>query len=96
MTLLMTPGLWKTGLNGLSGIDWGAVVPLINVADHSDRAAGLLRQVETMVLHAYRKQSSQKAKTERNLEEIRKTDPKAANIKNYDLIDLDNEVYANG
>jgi hypothetical protein len=96
MTLLMTPGLWKTGLNGVSGIDWGAIVPLINVADHSDRAAGLLRQVETMVLHAYRKQSSQKAKTERNLEEIRKTDPKAANIKNYDLIDLDNEVYANG
>jgi hypothetical protein len=49
-----------------------------------------------MVLHAYRKQASQKAKAERSLEEIRKTDPKAANIKNYDLIDVDNEVYANG
>jgi hypothetical protein len=96
MMLLMSPGLWKTGLNGLSGIDWGAIVPLIYVADHSDRAAGLLRQVETMVLHAYRKQASQKAKTERNLEQIRKSDPKAANIKNYDLIDVDNEVYANG
>lgn len=96
MMLLMSPGLWKTGLNGLSGIDWGALVPLIHVADHSDRAAGLLRQVETMVLHAYRKQASQKAKTERNLEQIRKSDPKAANIKNYDLIDVDNEVYANG
>jgi len=94
MTLLMTPGLWKAGLNGLSGIDWGAIVPLINVADHSDRAAGLLRQVETMVLRAYRGQAKQKAKQERSLEEIRKTDPKAANIKNYDLIDLDNEVYA--
>eukprot|EP01031_Cornospumella_fuschlensis_P007853 gene7853-9706_t len=45
-----------------------------------------------MVLHAYRKQASQKAKFERNLEEIRKTDPKAANLKNYDLIDLDNEA----
>lgn len=96
MMLLMSPGLWKTGLNGLSGIDWGAIVPLIHVADHSDRAAGLLRQVETMVLHAYRKQASQKAKTKRNLEQIRKSDPKAANIKNYDLIDVDNEVYANG
>lgn len=96
MMLLMTPGLWKSGLNGLSGVDWGAVLPMIQAAEHSDRAAGLLRQVETMVLHAYRKHSKQKSKQAHDLEQIRKTDPKAANINNYDLIDLENEVYSNG
>jgi hypothetical protein len=96
MFLLMAPGLWKLGFNGLSGVEWQALMPLIHVTDHRDRVPGLLRQVEAMVLNAYRKQASQKAQTERDLAEIRKTDPKAANLKSYDLIDLENEVFANG
>lgn len=96
MDLLVSPGMWQIGMNGLTGVNWGALIPMLQGVDHHDRAAGVTRQAEAMVLRAYRLKAKASSQTSRDLERIRKTDPKAANLKNYDLIDLDNEVYANG
>lgn len=88
--------MWHIGMNGLTGVNWGALIPMLQGVDHHDRAAGLIRQAEAMVLRAYRQKGTASSQSSRDLERIRRTDPKAANLKNYDLIDLDNEVYANG
>lgn len=96
MTLLMSPGLWQVGLNGLSGVNWGALMPMLDGADHFDRAPGLVRHAELQVLSAYRKKASVERESAAQIAQIRNTDPKAANIQNYDLIDPATEVFLNG
>ena len=90
--MLSSPGAWKFGMAGLQGVDWAALWPAFD--GHPDRARlpHLVERAEALVLQSVRARSKSKQGEDR-WAKARALDPAAGNLKAYQLIDPETEVF---